>query len=96
MPRTRREYIQRRLRQANDAIRKAETYLADIAHTMDGQKPQASARIVRLIFNGEALRADLLQWHREVDGGTELGLWQSHEIVTILSNGKTLPAPERR
>lgn len=95
MPRTRREYIQRRLRQANDAIRKAETYLSDIAHTMDGQKPNASARLIALIFKGEALRQDLLQWHKEIDGGTEYGLWQAQEVVKILSNGQTLPAPEQ-
>jgi len=94
MPRTRREYLVRRVRQADHALRRASVHMASIRCTLVDQHPEHGAWIANYIRDLDQARVKLLWWHAYILGGSDRHLWKPADMDTILREAKPVPNPD--
>lgn len=95
MPRTRREYLVRRARQADHALRRAQVHLACIRVTLAGQHPEHGPWLLGFIRDLDLARVKLFWWYAHILGGRKVHLWEPGDLDTILAEAKPVPDPKR-
>lgn len=93
MPRTRREYLARRTRQVDKALRRASICMASIRVTLEAQHPEHSAWLLDYIRDLDQARVKLFWWHAFILGGSEKRLWAPGDLDIILREAKPVPDP---
>ena len=96
MPRTRREYLVRRARQVDNALRRALVYVASIECTLAAQHPEHSEWLLNYILDLDQARVKLFWWHAYILGGSQRDLWTPGDLGTILREAEPVPDPDGR
>jgi len=94
MPRTRREMIQRRLRQADHNIFRAQQCLAEVHATYNVTRPEYSASVEYLLYITDQLRRSILRFHRNADLGVERDLYDPDDLRVLLRDTEPIPMPK--
>lgn len=95
MPRTRREMVQRRIRQADATVARAQKYLAAVVVTLDEDHPDYADEFKLVIKLLERARCGIKWTTRECLAGTTSGLWEPGQLAEILNAAEPIPAPPR-
>ncbi|GAH19467.1 unnamed protein product [marine sediment metagenome] len=95
MPPNRRANIRRRFRQTDEALRRAQSYLASIQVTWLPQHPELEVTVLAHISQIEGVRRALLTLYRRTIGGTERSLWKAGDTDTILAEASPVPDPQK-
>jgi len=93
MPPSRREWMKRRCRQTDMALRRAQCYLATIYKTVYTQRSELTPVLLALLGQIDGIRRANKTYYLEVFGGTERNLWSEGDLDIILEEARSVPGP---
>lgn len=93
MPPSKREYLKRRCRQADNSLRRAQQYLATIYSTVHEQHRELTPVLLALLGQIDGIRRANRVYYLNVFGGTERDLWVEGDLDIILEEAKPISTP---
>lgn len=90
MPPNTRSYLVRRLGQCDEAVRRAQAYLADIAKTFEPYYPEYRDALLAMIEMMDPMHDVFLDFHQTVFGGSTRFLVGPDYLLELLQNARTI------
>lgn len=90
MPPNTRSYLVRRLGQCDEAVRRAQGYLADIAKTMQPYHPEYTGALLEMMKMLDPMHDVFREFNRVVFGGSERFLVGPDYFLELIHDARTI------
>lgn len=91
MPPNTRMHLVRRMKQSNEAAKRAERYLSEVAFTFQPRHPEYTEELFKIVLLLEMVRKFMRNFHLKVLGGKARSMYQYDDLLEILRSCKPLP-----